>query len=301
MALPLSRRVQRKHDHRRRNRSVVVRVVAALLVVLSASSVARASDTVRLYKPSHYAVSRIYQLELLSGALRRSEPEFGPYTEIPYTESVSVARVLVEAVQGDLVNIVISDVGQDDLNREMLPVPIALDKGRHGYRVAFIRHEQQEQLRSVRTLEAARALVIGQGAGWGDIRIYEHNGFTVLTGPGHNALRLMLSRGRFDIFPRSVLEARNEFASFRDEHPDLTIDEHLLIRYKFSQHFYVAKTAPRIAERLRIGLTKMIDDGSFDAAFDKHFGAALSALNLDRRVVIDLENPFLPDWAARAR
>jgi hypothetical protein len=123
----------------------------------------------------------------------------------------------------------------------------------------------------------------------------------VLTGPSHDALRRMLSRGRFDIFPRSVLEAQKEFASFHDELLDLKIDEHLLFRYKFSQHFYVAKTAPRIAERLRIGLTKMIDEGSFDAAFDKHFGAALSALNLDRRVVIDLENPFLPDWAARVR
>jgi hypothetical protein len=278
-----------------------VRAAVALLIVISTSSVAGASDTVRLYKPGHYAVSRIYQLELLSGALRRSEPEFGPYTEAPYTESISVARVLVEAVHGELINIVISDVGQDDLNREMLPVPIALDKGRHGYRVAFIRQEQQEQLRSVRTIESARALVIGQGAGWGDIRIYEHNGFTVLTGPTHDALRLMLSRGRFDIFPRSVLEAQKEFASFHDEHPDLKIDEHLLIRYPFSQHFYVAKTAPRIAERLRIGLTKLVDDGTFDAAFDKHFGAAMSALNLDRRVVIDLDNPFLPDWAARPR
>ena len=301
MASPLSRRVERKTERRPGDRSVVVRAALALLVALFASAVTEASDTVRLYKPSHYAVSRIYQLELLSGALRRSEPEFGPYTEIPYTESVSVARVLVEAVHGELINIVISDVGQDDLNREMLPVPIALDKGRHGYRVAFIRQDQQERLRSVRTLEAARALVIGQGAGWGDIRIYERNGFTVLTGSSHDALRLMLSRGRFDIFPRSVLEAEKEFASFHDEHPDLKIDEHLLFRYPFSQHFYVAKTAPRIAERLRIGLTKMIDDGSFDAAFDKHFGAALSALNLDRRVVIDLENPFLPDWAVHVR
>jgi hypothetical protein len=294
MALRPSRR---SNPHARPFRRILLPAAAFVLAMLAAR--ATAADTIKLYKPGHYAVSRLYQLELLAAALKRSEAEFGPYNEQPYTETISVARGLIEAVHGNLINVILSDVGQDEFNHDMLAIPIALDKGRHGYRVAFIRKDQQEKLREIRTIADLRALTIGQGAGWGDIRIYEYNGFNVVTGPNHDALRLMLVRERFDIFPRSVLEAQNEYASFRERHPELTIDEHLLIRYPFSQHFYVARSAPRVAERLRSGFKALVEDGTFDQAFDRHYGNRLRALALERRVVIELENPFLPAWAPR--
>jgi hypothetical protein len=40
----------------------------------------------------------------------------------------------------------------------------------------------------------------------------------------------------------------------------------------------------------------MARDGSFDALFDKYFKQTLSELKLRQRVVIALENPFLPSW-----
>ena len=36
---------------------------------------------------------------------------------------------------------------------------------------------------------------------------------------------------------------------------------------------------------------------SFDAFFARHFGKLLADLNLRQRVVIELENPYLPAWA----
>ena len=70
-----------------------------------------------------------------------------------------------------------------------------------------------------------------------------------------------------------------------------------MIHYPFPQYFYVSKSEPRLAERLAYGLNQMVEDGTFDAIFDKHFGATLAALKLDQRTIIELENPFLPDWA----
>jgi hypothetical protein len=37
-------------------------------------------------------------------------------------------------------------------------------------------------------------------------------------------------------------------------------------------------------------------NGSFDALFDRNFGKLLAGLHLRQRVVIELENPFLPAW-----
>jgi hypothetical protein len=40
----------------------------------------------------------------------------------------------------------------------------------------------------------------------------------------------------------------------------------------------------------------MVADGSFDALFARYFGKLLADLHLRQRVVIELENPFLPAW-----
>lgn len=76
----------------------------------------------------------------------------------------------------------------------------------------------------------------------------------------------------------------------------MAIDTHLLIRYPYAQFFYVTKSDPLIAQRIKDGLKAMRKDGSFDALFQKNFGQAVAGLHLERRVVIELNNPFLPPW-----
>jgi hypothetical protein len=119
----------------------------------------------------------------------------------------------------------------------------------------------------------------------------------VETAPDYLSLLDMLAKGRFALFPRGATEVTAEFQTYRAERPDLAVERHLVIRYPNPQYLYVAKNAPRLAERIEFGLRAMLADGSFDAIYNKHFAAALSELQLDRRTVIELENPFLPDWA----
>ena len=42
-------------------------------------------------------------------------------------------------------------------------------------------------------------------------------------------------------------------------------------------------------------------DGSFDRKFDRYFAQVNGVLHLERRTVIELENPFLPAWAKTPR
>src|ERR1700744_3490302 len=107
----------------------------------------------------------------------------------------------------------------------------------------------------------------------------------------------MLLHGRFDLFPRGMGEIAPGPAEYGTRYPDLAVEQHLLLHYPFFEAFYVSRSAPRLAARLRAGLELMVADGSFDALFAKHFGKLLAALSLRQRVVIELKNPFLPAWA----
>jgi hypothetical protein len=111
----------------------------------------------------------------------------------------------------------------------------------------------------------------------------------------------MLEGGRFDLFPRGVTEIIPEHGSLGARYPGLAIEESMVIKYPYAQFFYVSASAPRLAARIAHGLEAMHRDGSLAELFDRHFAAALAALKLDRRVVIELENPFVPDWVPLGR
>jgi hypothetical protein len=106
----------------------------------------------------------------------------------------------------------------------------------------------------------------------------------------------MLVHRRCDLFPRGALDITRELISFRARYPDMAIESHLLIRYSCAQFFCVNKYYPMIPQRIRDGLEPMRQDGSFDALFEKNFGQAVAELHLERRVLIELTNPFLPQW-----
>jgi hypothetical protein len=267
---------------------------SALLWILS-NSAAWAADVVKPPRPPNFA-RYAYHYELLDKVLEKTIEEFGPYTHEPYTEAMTTARLVREAVRGELINVVALDIGNDTANHDMIPIPDPIDKGLLGLRVALIVQENAAKIDALDSLEKLRSVTVGRGSDWGDVRIFEYNRVPLVTSPHYEPLFEMLSRGRFDLFPRGVTEAPQELVMFRERHPNLAIARHLLIRYPYAQFFYVSKTEPRLAERLKLGLGKMRRDGSFDAHFGKHFAAPLAELRLAERIVIELDNPFIPSW-----
>jgi hypothetical protein len=280
----------------------VVRGLAAGLLVCAATVLpAFALDTVKPLKSDEFRVRYAYPFELLTEVLKRTTPAYGPYVEEPYTETISVARSHEEAVKGDRINIMISDAGHKEFDEDMIPVPFPIDKGLLGYRVALIDSDNQSKIDAVQTLEQLRTLSVGQGSNWGDVRVYEYNHVPVRTAQTYESLFLMLLHGRFDLFPRGVTEAPGEVLAYGPQYPRLVIDRHLLIRYPFAQFFYVSKSEPRLAARIRDGLEQMKKDGSFDAFFNQHFARQLIDLKLPDRTVIELKNPYLPAWVPLSR
>jgi hypothetical protein len=242
-----------------------------------------------------------YDLAVLHEALERTRPDYGAYELQPFTEKVSLARAIQLAIEGRLVNLLPVGVGEPAPELEMIPVPFPIDKGLLGYRVALIDRRSQDRLSRVHSIEELRQLRVGQGSGWSDVRIYENQRIPIDTTPDYESLVLMLLHGRFDLFPRGLWEIPPELAAYGKRYPDLAVEQHLLLHYPFFEAFYVSRSAPRLAARLTAGLERMVADGSFEALFARHFGKFLANLNLRQRVVIELENPFLPAWVPLKR
>jgi hypothetical protein len=237
-----------------------------------------------------------YDLAVLHEAMERTRRDYGAYEVQSVIENVSLARAIKLAIDGRLVNLLPVGVAEPAPEREMIPVPFPIDKGLLGYRVALIDQRNQERLSRVHSVEDLRLLHVGQGSGWSDVRIYEHARIPVETTPDYDSLVSMLLHDRFDLFPRGLWEIAMEIATYGSRRPGLAVEQHLLLHYPFFETFYVSRSSPRLAARLTAGLERMVADGSFDALFARHFGRLLADLHLHQRVLIELENPFLPAW-----
>jgi hypothetical protein len=275
---------------------------AVLLMLAFLPRWALADDVVKPIKSERLLPWAIdaYDLALLHEALERTQPDYGAYEVQPLTEHVSSARAIQLAIEGRLVNLYPAGVGQPAPEQEMISVPFPIDKGLLAYRVSLIDRHSQGRLSHVHSIEELRQLRVGQGNRWADVRIYEHNKIPVETAD-YDSLFPMLLHGRFDLFPRGLFEISLELPAHGQRYPDLAVEQHLLLHYPFCKVYYVSRSAPRLAARLTVGLERMVQDGSFDAVFAKHYGKVLADLDLPRRAVIELENPFLPAWVPRQR
>jgi hypothetical protein len=231
-------------------------------------------------------------LDLMRAALNATVPKFGPYTLSPSRRGMNEARYLIELARGEDINVAWSSTSVAK-EAELLPIRIPLRKGLLGYRIALIAADKQARVDTIHTREDLKAFTIGQGIGWGDVKLYQSNGLPV--GEAHyNDLFALTANGRFDLFPRGIGEVFDKYAVQKDLYPKLSVEKNLLIYYPWPYYLFFNKKDAALKNRIEIGLGMLRKDGAFDAIFKKHNGAAIKRANLKGRRVIRLENPLLP-------
>lgn len=229
-----------------------------------------------------------YPLRMLDLAMHKSGVAYQIHpSERPLPQGAALHRI----VSGKGVNLMWS---MTSLEREtqLHPIRIPLDKGLFGYRIALLRAQHKDMLAGVKQLEDLAPYTAGQGHDWPDVAILQSNGLQVLTGNTREALFSMLEGGRFDYFPRSVLEISKELEG--GSHPQLVVDEHLLLYYPAAIYFFVRKGDTALARALESGLQKALADGSFDALFYEYFADTIKHTRLKDRTLLKLNNPALP-------
>lgn len=172
----------------------------------------------------------------------------------------------------------------------LLPIKIPLFKGLFGYRLFFIRESEQAKFhRALPLKKLKKSYIAVQGNDWPDTKILRHSGFNVIGVSGWESYFSMVSKGRVDYFPRSMLEIWHEHRRYSDL--NLAIEKNWALHYPVYMFFFVHPEDKELASVIESGLRKAIEDGSFEILFDSVLGESLTRSQLDKRHVIELDNP----------
>ena len=179
--------------------------------------------------------------------------------------------------------------------KDFLSVPFPLFRGLLGNRVAFIHQSNIESFASIKTMADLKKIVLGQGRHWMDTQILKHNNLTVYTPPVPSLIR-MINRGRIDAYPRGLHEIFPEFKHAAEKYPYIRVDKTFLLSYKLPAVFYVSKNQPELRDALARVFLKSYENGKYQKFFATHPQVLqmLEQANIDKRVIFELENPFLP-------
>ena len=235
-----------------------------------------------------------YTWEMLRAALECTTAAYGPY-RLQAAEAMAVDRQAHELRQatGKLTTMYMDT--RPAFERDLIGVHIPIDKGLVSYRVLLIRRQRRDDFSSISTLDDLRRFSFGLGVGWIDTAIMRHNGFTIVTGSNYEGLFEMLENQRFDVFLRSAMEVLDEVQRRQTAMPDLYIEDTICLYYPLPLYFWFAKneTGRQLAARLEDGLWMMIGNGTFDRIFDRYQRHNIEVLQLAKRKLLKLENPFI--------
>ncbi|WP_299792905.1 hypothetical protein [uncultured Shewanella sp.] len=230
-----------------------------------------------------------YYIDVLKLALEKSRKEFGPFLLEP---------VFVETLQGRRIKLVADEQLIDVMwtmtskprEQELRAIYVPLMKGLMGYRISLIRSGEQTRFGQIDNLAELKTLTLGQGQDWPDSDILESQGFTVMRGKSSTLID-MLSKGRFDAFPRALHEPWSEV----EGRSDVEVESSLLIKYTAPIYFFVNKENEQLARRIESGLERAVEDGSFDKLFYSHPTTAemLKRAKLKSRKIFEIDNPNL--------
>ncbi len=269
-----------------------LRIVCPVLILLILCTGNAESQTLRYFQTDHrYA----YRIELLRLVMDKTLAEYGPYAMEPYPNDISHKRGLTYLERGILFNI-----GFFPSNREreskLLSVKIPILRGLLGYRVFLIRKESLKEFSDIHSLPHLKdKFKAGFGDQWADMAILRFNHIPVVGTATYENLFNMLSKKRFDYFPRGINEAWTEIARRKQRHPDLTVAPGLAFYYPYPVYFFVNKTDEALAARIARGLNAAIEDGTFKTLFLKYHREMIHQADLKNRTIFTLKNPTLAE------
>jgi hypothetical protein len=237
-----------------------------------------------------------YDWIVLRAALERTRRASGDFELSQNSEFINSARGLHEmSLPAGRIN-VLAKVSTIELEKKLLPIRIPFDLGIRGYRILIIRKDNAARFAAVTNVKDLRKFSFGLGDTWADVDILKSAELRVEKSALYNNLFPMLSKGRFDAFPRAIDEAYAEMDARQDALPDLMVEQNLLLYYPMPRYYFVRRDAEgeRLAKRIETGLEAMIADGSLRALFEKHKGDLISRSEIKSRQLLLLPNPFLP-------
>ena len=234
-----------------------------------------------------------YFEKLLEAALNAAD---GSHTLKTFKLTIPQTRALRTMADGKGQMNVIYTGHSSDRERSLRQIDIPLTRGLFGYRIFVIQNSDTDVFDGINDLKGlTKHISVGSGTSWPDTTILRLAGFNVKTSTFAN-LWPMLERGRFQAFPRGLIEVLPDLKRYGSETPGmaLTTENSVMLHYPFDVFFYVA---PQDAERARVieqGLNRLYENGEFLRIFknDPLIADALADAAHHKRQVIELDNPL---------
>ncbi|RSD28552.1 hypothetical protein [Vibrio pectenicida] len=231
-------------------------------------------------------------LAMLKLAIEKSGADM---TAVVDSNEVNQNRVRQQVENGQLD---IFDTGFDEtLDGRFKPIYLPIDLGLTGWRLFIIHQDTQEKIENVKDISQLSQFVMGQGQGWGDIRILEAAGLQVTTAPRIEILIKMVGGKRFDLFPLGATEVHQFLETYRGNQKQLMVENQLVLIYPYGRFFYIRNNDKELEDMLAKGLEAAFNDGSLrDLLFNHPFSSdAFTKANLAERTHILIPSPTLTE------
>ena len=189
-----------------------------------------------------YPMNRYY-LNALELALEKTKDE-GEFKLVPLHHPMNQKRQVATLIKSGDIDVIWAATTK---NREQraIPIRIPLLKGLLGHRISLLPKNKPYVLQSITSLNGLAKLTAGQGEFWADTKILRDNGLKVMPAQRYKNMFKMLSDGRFDYFPRSIIEVWTEVETHGEL--DLVVDDTILLRYRLPVYFFLDKSNAALA------------------------------------------------------
>lgn len=234
-----------------------------------------------------------YEKRVLELALIKTQGEYGDFELIPSDSGITKARLQIQMKQGLYDNYFFKMSVTDKILTDYHVINFPIDLGLVGYRIAFVHQSNLQNLRKVTELEELKDLLILQGIGWLDGDILQANGLTVSNVTNKTSMYKMISLNRADLYFRGLNEIKNEILYNKPMYPEVEIEPYIVLHYPLPRFFVTSKENAHNAKRVELGLKKAYADGSLIKLWESVYLEDIQFINLNKRHVIELENPFI--------
>lgn len=257
-----------------------------------------AIDVFKIAGNNHY-VSGHWE-ELLTAALDITSENFGPYEIVIHAHGMGNERHQKEMIKGELIN---TRAGVTTPKREAsyIPIKIPIRKGLLNYRLLVANTSELQKFSHIKTFEQLKELKVGLIDRWIISDIFEHHNFEVLRIADYDSFYRMLKAKRYDYTVRGVNEIYAELETKQPEGADFSVVPNIGVYINSPTYFFVSKRHPRLAQRIEIGLEKIIKNGQFDEIFYKWHQTSIDKSDINNRIFITVENSTLPDSTPTGR
>ncbi|WP_435328208.1 hypothetical protein [Vibrio hannami] len=269
-------------------------LIFCLICSLQSQSV-KAVDIIRFESGQYDSDQRLrYKKEVLTLAMERTKDTYGPYEIRTNAPRMNSLRAIQELETGELINVFIA-LTNEDWEKRTIPIRIPVRRGILNYRLLLIHKDSLPYFTNIETVDELKALNVGLRRSWMTWRVLNHLGFTIVSSSHYDSLISMLQHQRFHYIPRGINEIYDELNRHKTTRSNLMVAPNIALYIPAPAYIFVSHNEPRLAKRLSLGMTELVEDGSLEQLFNEYYGDLIKRANLQQRVIIDVGNHLLPD------